>query len=284
VVIVVAALLLAAAYGIFAQSGQRPTFEVASIKPSPLTSVDPTMPMGVGYRPGGRMSATNASLKMLIQFAYADHDSLHWMPLMASRIVGGPEWIDRTFYNIEAKPEGNTSPERAWTMLQTLLADRFHLALHRETRELPAYELRPSKSGLRLPAAKAVDCISFPPGTPPRAVPGKADCGYVPALRESGGFHMKGSRVHMSDFVRELSFILDRPVLDRTAFTSEFDLDFRFTADGIPMALPAGAGPADPDIPNLFIAMEEQLGIKLLPGKGPVEVLVVDRAEKPAAN
>ena len=284
VVIAVAALLLGVAYGLLAQSDEHPAFEVASIKPSPMTSVDPTKPMGVGYRPGGRMTATNASLKMLIQFAYADHDSPHWMPLMASRVTGGPEWIDRSFYNIDAKPAENTSPARAWTMLQTLLADRFHLALRRETRDLPVYELRPSKGGLRLPAPKAVDCISFPPGTPPHAVPGKADCGYVPTLRESGGFHMKGARVHMADFVRELSFILDRPVLDHTGFTKEFDLDLRFTADGIPMALPAGAGPADPDIPNLFIATEEQLGIKLLPAKGPVEVLVVDRAEKPSAN
>jgi uncharacterized protein (TIGR03435 family) len=293
-VLAVAILLVAAAYGLFGQSDAHPAFQVASIKRNTSNWSEPTQhPMGVGYRPGGRLTATNASLKLLIQFAYAVHDSPHSLPLMASQVVGGPTWIDSPGYDIEAKPEGNTDPKRTWLMLQTLLADRFKLALHRETRELPVYALTAAKNGFKLPAPKEVSCVSFPPGTPPRYVPGKVDCGYVPLLQESTGLRMEGSKVHMADLIRELALVLDRPVLDRTEFTGEFDLNLSFTPDEALMGLPGFGGPGDPggsrietdpNLPNVFAALEEQLGLKLVPAKGPVEVLVIDHAERPTAN
>jgi uncharacterized protein (TIGR03435 family) len=178
-------------------------------------------------------------------------------------------------------------------MLQTLLADRFKLALHRETRELPVYDLTAAKSGLKLPPPKDVDCVSFPPGTTPHYVPGKVDCGYVPLLMESTGLRMQGSKVHMADLIRELEVALGRPVLDKTGFTGEFDLHLSFTPDDALMGLPghgrsdeAGGArlPAGRDVTNLFAALEDQLGLKLTPAKGPVEVLVIDHAERPAAN
>ncbi len=97
----------------------------------------------------------------------------HLLPLPASQVVGGPAWIDSEGYDIEAKPEANTDPKQAWPMRQTLLADRFKLTLHRETRELPIYDLTAAKSGPKLPAAKEVSCVSFPPGTTPRPSPGE---------------------------------------------------------------------------------------------------------------
>lgn len=293
-VLAVAILLVAAAYGLFGQSDAHPAFQVASIKRNTSNWSEPTQhPMGVGYRPGGRLTATNASLKLLIQFAYAVHDSPHSLPLMASQVVGGPTWIDSPGYDIEAKPEGNTDPKRTWLMLQTLLAGRFKLALHRETRELPVYALTAAKNGFKLPAPKEVSCVSFPPGTPPRYVPGKVDCGYVPLLQESTGLRMEGSKVHMADLIRELALVLDRPVLDRTEFTGEFDLNLSFTPDEALMGLPGFGRPGDPggsrietdpNLPNVFAALEEQLGLKLVPAKGPVEVLVIDHAERPTAN
>jgi uncharacterized protein (TIGR03435 family) len=296
-VLAVAVLLVAAAYTLFGQSDEHPAFQVASIKPSPAILDDPTHhPMGVGYKPGGRMTSTNASLKLLIQFAYANHDdprSGHWMPLLASRIVGGPAWIDTPGYDIEAKPESNTDPKHAWLMLQTLLADRFKLALHRETRELPVYALTASKTGLKLPAPKDASCISFAPGETPRGFPGKVDCGYVsgPFSEATPGLlHVRGRKVHMSDLIRELSSVLDRPVLDKTGFTGEFDLDLSFTPDEALQGFggqgdPVGARLAtDPNLPNIFAALEEQLGLKLAAAKGPVEVLVVDHAERPTEN
>jgi uncharacterized protein (TIGR03435 family) len=298
-VIAVAILLVAAAYGLFGQSDAHPAFEVASIKPNTSNwNARFQHPMGGGYQPGGRLIMRNASLLLLIQFAYAAHDnpmSGHSLPLLASQVVGGPSWINSFGYDIEAKPEGATDPKHMWLMLQTLLADRFKLALHRETREIPVYALTAAKDGLKLPPAKEAGCVSFPPGTTPRYVPGKVDCGYVsgPFLgARAAEARMEGSKIHVADLVRELAFVLDRPVLDKTEFTGEFDLNLSFTSDealGFPgFGGPGDPGgsrlPADPNLPNIFAALEEQLGLKLVPAKGPVEVLVIDHAERPTQN
>jgi uncharacterized protein (TIGR03435 family) len=295
--VLAAVLLVAAAYGLFGQPEAHPAFAVASIKQNTSNWNERTQhPMGAGYQPGGRLTATNASLKLLIQFAYADHDASmlgHSLPLLASQVVGGPSWIDSVGYDIEAKPESATDPKHAWLMLQTLLADRFKLALHRETRDLPVYDLTAAKGGFKLPPPKDVDCVSFPPGTTPHYVPGKVDCGYVPLLMESTGLRMEGSRVHMTDLIRELAMALGRPVSDKTGFTGEFDLNLSFTADDALMGFPGYGGtddpggarlPSDRNLLNMFAALEEQLGLKLTPAKGPVEVLVVDHAERPTAN
>lgn len=240
--------------------------------------------------------SVNASLMLLIQFAYAAHDnpmSGHSLPLPASQVVGGPAWINTEGYDIEANPAKDTDPKQIWLMWQTLLADRFKLRLHRETRELPIYDLTAVKSGPKLPAAKEAGCVSFPPGTPPRDVPGKVDCGYVSGPFSgytAGLLHIKGSKVHMADLIRELALVLGRPVLDKTGFTGEFDLNLSFTADDATMGLPGSGGPGgsrlptEPNLPNIFAALEEQLGLKLVPAKGPVEVLVIDHAERPTTN
>ncbi len=136
--------------------------------------------------------STNASLMLLIQFAFAPHDDPmagHSLPLPASRIMGGPAWINSEGYDIEAKAGVNTDPKLWWLMWQTLLADRFKLKLHREIRELPVYVLTAAENGLKLPAAKPADCVSFPAGTAPRHIPGKVDCGYIagPAMGFSAG-------------------------------------------------------------------------------------------------
>jgi uncharacterized protein (TIGR03435 family) len=285
-VLAVAILLVAAAYGLFGRSGAHPVFQAVSIKRNTSDwSERFHHPMGM---------RTNASLMLLIQFTYANHDNPmqgHSLPLPASQVVGGPAWINSEGYDIDAKPGGNTDPKQTWLMWQTLLADRFKLRLHRETRELPIYDLMAVKSGPKLPAAEKADCASFPPGTPPRHVPGKVDCGYVSgpfSRHKTGLLHMRGSKVHIADLVRELALVLDRPVLDKTEFTGEFDLDLSFIADKATMGLPGDPGghrlPTDPSHPNIFAALEEQLGLKLLPAKGPVEVLVIDHAERPATN
>jgi uncharacterized protein (TIGR03435 family) len=164
--IAVAILLMAAAYGLFGQSDAHPAFQAVSIKRNTSNWSERFQhPMGMG---------ANASLMLLIQFSYAAHGSSHSMPLPASQVVEGPAWINSEGYDIEAKPGANTDPKQTWLMWQTLLADRFKLRLHRETRELPIYDLTVVKSGPKLPSAKQADCVSFPPGTPPRHVPGKS--------------------------------------------------------------------------------------------------------------
>jgi uncharacterized protein (TIGR03435 family) len=292
VVVTIAVLLATAAYGLFGQSETHPTFEVATIKRNVSTQDAVDGRMGVSYKPGGRIIATNAPLRLLIQFAYAFHDSQgHSLPLKASQVVGGPAWIDSEGYDIEAKPESNTDRSQAWLMLQTLLADRFRLTLRRETRNLPVYDLTAKKSGLKLPPAKDTRCVSFPPGTTPQYVPGAFDCGYAPLLLSSSGLRMEGRKLHMADLARELARTLGEPVLDKTGFTGEFDIDLNYTDEDV-MKSPGSAAtddadgnqlPAGPNL-SIVVAAMDQLGLKLQPAKGPVEVLVVDHAERPTAN
>ena len=290
----VAILLAAAAYGLFGQSAAPPAFQTASIKRNAFDGSEPTRhPMGGGYQPGGRLRLTNLSLIGLIQFAYADHDSLHWIPLPPAQVAGGPAWAKTDGYDIDAKPEGTTDPKHMWLMLQTLLAARFKLALHRETRDLPVYDLKPAIDGLKLPPPKEVVCVSFPPGTPPHHVPGKVDCGYVGFSLESTAVRLQGSKIRMADLIGRLAQILGRPVVDKTGFTGEFDLRLKFTPNDATQGLPGFGGPAgprangfpaDPNLPNIFAAVQGQLGLELVPTTAPVEVLVIDHAERPTDN
>jgi uncharacterized protein (TIGR03435 family) len=294
-VVTIVVLLATAAYGVFGQSDAHPTFEVATIKPSPPVRDSMNRAVGVAYKPGGQIIATNAPLRLLIQFAYAAHDDSPFQgrssPLLSSQVVGGPAWMDSDGYNIDAKPGADTDQKHAWLMLQTLLADRFRLVLHRETRELPVYNLTAKKSGLKLPPPKDTKCVYFPFGTTPQHVPGMSVCGYAPLLLSSTGLWMEGRKLHMADLVRELSRTLGEPVLDKTGFTGEFDIDLNYTDEDATKS-PSSTAPYDsggnqlqthPDLSIVFAAMD-QLGLKLKPAKGPVEVLVVDHAERPSPN
>jgi hypothetical protein len=141
-------LLVVAAFTTFGQQAARPEFQVASIKPNTAVGA---RGMGVRALPGGRLTTTNAPLMMLIQNAYS---------VQASQVVGGPSWINSDGYDIEAKPESNTDREHMWLMLQSLLADRFKLTLHRETRELRA------PWGCLAPEDRAIRAARRSPPTP----------------------------------------------------------------------------------------------------------------------
>ena len=282
-VLAVAILLVVAAFGTFGQPAARPEFQVASIKANTAVGA---RGMGVRALPGGRLSTLNAPLMMLIQNAYA---------VQASQVVGGPSWINSEGYDIEAKPEGNTDREHMWLMLQSLLADRFKLALHRETRELPIYTLTMTKGGLKPPPPNAGTCANFDPAAPPRpGTPLGFPCGKVGIMGSpSGLLQMQGGKVLMPELVRVLAMVLGRQVSDKTGVTGEFDVHLEFTPDESTMGLPGAGGPgdpggppltSDPGRPNLFAALQEQLGLKLAPAKGPVEVLVIDHVERPTAN
>jgi uncharacterized protein (TIGR03435 family) len=282
-----AILLAAAAYALFAQSATRPAFQSLSIKPSTVKWNERAHhPMGVGV---------NSSLLLLIQFAYATHSAPyagHTIPLPASQIAGGPPWINSEGWDIAAKSPAD--PNQLWTMWQALLADRFKLRLHRETRERPIYVMTAAENGLKLPTPrKDLGCVSFPAGTKPHQVPGKVDCGYVSGPGSGfgaprGELGMRGRKIHIGDLISELALVLDRPISDRTGFTGEFDVDLHFAPDQALQGFGFGSGepaaPKAPVGPNIFAALEQQLGLKLAPAKGPVEVLVIDHAERPAAN
>jgi uncharacterized protein (TIGR03435 family) len=282
-VITVAGLLVVAAYGLFGQSADPPRFAAISIKRDPSREqLSMAVPMGVGYRPGGRLVAGNAPLTMLIQRAYS---------VQSFQVVGGPAWINTDGYDIEAKPEGNTDQTRMWLMLRTLLADRFKLAMHTETRNIPVYDLQAVRSGPKLPAPRGGACSEVLTALPGRGQPRPASpCG--PGLVKAGtGRNMEGISVSMPAFAKMLSTMMGREVIDKTGFTGRFALHLEFAMDDALVGLPNSLGPdasgqpADPAArPSIRTALQEQLGLRLQASTGPVDVLVIDHVEKPTEN
>lgn len=238
--------------------------------------------MGVGYRPGGRLVAGNAPVAMLVQRAYS---------VQGYQVVGGPSWVYTDGYDIEAKPEGSTDQPRMWLMLRTLLADRFKLSMHHETRDVPVYDLQTAKGGAKLPAPQESNCSEVMTAPPMRGQPRPAPpCG--PGLVKSRtGLTMEGISVSMPAFAKQLSLILGKEVIDKTGFTERFSLHLEFAMDDALAGLPNPVGPdasGQPtdigDTPTIRTALQEQLGLKLQTSTGPVDVLVIDHVERPTEN
>ena len=271
-----------------AQVAERlPSFEVASVKEN--RSGDLRSPMRA--EPGGRFSATNVLLKFLIAEAFMGPQPVH----LSSRIVGGPDWINSTRFDIIAKastefrssPEG--PPNELFLMLRSLLEDRFKVRTHRETRELPVYELvvarADGKLGPQLRQSTA-NCDGPPPPRQPNEPP---PCGAMrgPARVMAGGIPMRR-------FAEMLTAIMavgtpasadGRLVIDKTWLSGRFAFNLTWTPDQIPtVAPPPGIPPVDPNGPSLVTALQEQLGLKLESAKGPVEVLVIDSVERPTPD
>ena len=255
-----------------------PKFEVASIKPT-------------GSRGGGRMQpmpgrlTASAPLGVLMEAAY------HVQPF---QIVGGPEWVKIDGYAVDAKASGNPEHAQMMLMLQSLLADRFQLRFHRESREMPVYALVPVPGGLKLPPQRDRSCVEETEGArmqpPGQGSTPAARCGGLDVLPEAEGWHMRGGKVPMAEFVRVLSLVLGRTVTDQTGFSEVFDINLEFRRDDATefdtrsgLALPPGAIPAETASPSIFSAVQ-QLGLRLESTKGPVEVLVIDQVEWPSAN
>jgi len=278
-------LIVVAACAFFGQAAAR--FEVASIKPN--TNPGPGVITGIiRPLPGGRLSANAVLPRFIIQFAYA---------IRPYQISGGPDWINSAHYDIEAKAEGNATPQQIRLMTQSLLEDRFKLKAHRETRELPVYDLTVSRSGLKLLPPKEGSCVTPDPNGPPLVpAPGQAPtpvCGAAVVTITPSGARILGGKVSMASLILTLSNMLGRTVIDKTGFSGAFDVDLQFAPDqalavlpppGPPGAPGATAPAADPAGPSIFTAIQEQLGLKLDSGKGPVEVLVIDSVEKPTEN
>ena len=255
-------------------AAQTPQFDVASIKKNPLGGARVSV-----ETPPGRFQATNTPLRFLIRWSYR---------IAEPRIVGGPGWIgvDRFDVSATASVEG-WSGERTRQMVRTLLADRFGLAAHMETREMPIFVLtvaKPDPFGQHLRPA-AFDCSA--PDTPSRMVAGKVQCGLL-VSQNGGSASLRGGGMTMADFARTLGEYVDRPLVDRTGLNGRYDLELQFTADRSALvgATPPGgltAG-ADSDLVPLPTALREQLGLRLDSERGPVEVLVIDRVSPPTEN
>jgi len=294
-------LLLVAAVlafvGSFASADDaRPKFEAASVKrnnsgPGPSRLV---------FQPGGRISVMNLPLRTIIAAAYGTPQ-----PLAEFQLVGGPKWLDTDRFDIIAKAAGdpppgpNGPPPVMFLMLQSLLEERFHLTIHRETQELPIFALMLARSDGKLGPQmhpSATDCAALiasrmaaaRAGGPPPAPPAPGERPQCGARNFPGNITAGGMTIlqMVSGLARTPG--INRPVVDRTGLTGAFDFDLSYTPDQMPQGdRPPGAPPLpaiDPNGPSLFTALQEQLGLKLEPTKGPVDVIVIDRVEPPTED
>lgn len=238
-------------------AGANLVFEVATIKPSKPDAV------GRGFRVNGRnFSTINTSLSDLIAFAY---------DLQSRQITGAPAWAESDKYDLGAKPEADGAPnsQQLKIMVQKLLADRFKLTFHHDKKELSVYTLNVSKTGAKLTKSEA----------DPNSLPGLG-------FRGLGAFMARNAT--MPDFANVMqTTALDRPVVDQTGLTGHYDFTLNWTPDefqfpGLGIKPPP---PSDKDAnPDLFTAIQQQLGLKLEATKAPAGVLVIDHVEKPSEN
>jgi uncharacterized protein (TIGR03435 family) len=238
-----------------ASGAPKPSFDVASIK----LNKSGNSSSGSSTRPGGRLTVTNETLRELIREAYVLQDF---------QVVGGPGWMSSDRFDIAAKGDANPNDDQMRLMLQSLLAERFDLVVHTETKDMPIYALVRAREDGKLGASLTVSDIDCA-GPAPRPRP----CGSHINLGPKGATIVAVS-TSMARLAASLSSQLDRIVLDRTGLAGGFDVDLRWTPEQA----------ADTSGPSLFTALQEQLGLKLESTRGPVEVLVIDRVEPPTAD
>jgi uncharacterized protein (TIGR03435 family) len=296
--------------GVSAQQAQSPAprFEVASVKLSDPNTAGPFGQIPSMRPGGGRLTATNMTLRLLIRMSYALQDF---------QIVGGPAWQTSQKFDIAAKAEDGTSTILLMPMLKTLLADRFTLKAHMETRELPTATLLVARSDGRLgPSLKptTANCtgtemqeeqrkraealLKGGPGAIAQATPKPGEaipCGFAPiaGANGTGGAGLRATGQPLTMLVQLLTQAIGKPVHDKTGLTGLYDYDLSFDPEVI-LRIAAQAGVNVPpdlaakmpqsDNPALLTALREQLGLRLENTKGPVEVLVIDSVEMPTPD
>ena len=256
-----------------------PSFEVASVKPNTSNSGSSS-----ARSVKGSFTILNQSARMVIVNAY---------DVLPERVVGGPSWIDNTRFDVNARAPEGTPDSQLPLMMRTLLAERFKLVARTEMREQPVYALilaTPGQLGPNLkPSAdcnKAAQSSFGPRGFGPGASPGLAPPpqGQLPAcgVRSSSdgrGTTIFGGARTMADLARTLDGTGGRVVVDRTGLTGTFNFELRYARDNLQS--PPGN---DSDLPTVFTALQEQLGLKLESERGPVEFLVIDSVEPPTPD
>jgi uncharacterized protein (TIGR03435 family) len=253
-------LLTAVTVAALAESiqAQAPEFEVASVKP--VVREVPNHPVGLRIH-HGTLNVDDARLRQIIGLAHSI--SARECP---GRAELAPSWLDMDKYNIVAKAENtDASPEQIKAMLQTLLADRFKLAVHRETKELPVYTLVVGKRGSKLREAT------------------EEEKGSTNMRGTSRGIEMVCQKASMALLINTLANMLGSPVLDKTGLTGRYDFTLEWAPDSSQVQRQGNGTPVEPG-PDIFGALQEQLGLRLEKKNGPVEVLVVNHAEKASEN
>jgi uncharacterized protein (TIGR03435 family) len=238
-----------------------PRFEVAVVKPTDQAS---RSPIGWFTYPGGRITISQVSLKQIVALAYG---------VQQDQVTGGPAWARNDMFDITALAPADSEaakfvpksskvvpPKESLLMLQTLLADRFQLKLHTETKVEPGFRLIVAKGSPRLAPPKDPDDYSV--------------VAFGRTENPNRPWFMQGYSASMAKLAARLSDYLHMPVSDETGLGGQFDFYFEFARDQ-----------TEPDSgPSLFVALQEQVGLKLAPAKLPYQVLVINHAERPAGN
>jgi uncharacterized protein (TIGR03435 family) len=231
-------------------------FEVATIKPTKPGTQGKVLTIR-----GRDLVTVNMSLNDLISFAYG---------VQLRQVTGAPAWAESEFYDITAQPEAEGMPNRKQleTMIQRLLADRFKLVFHHDKKEMAAFTLAVGKNGVKM-------------------TPSAGDPKGLPGLGFQALGNLFASNAGMSDFTGLMqSMVLDRPVVDQTGLTGKYDFTLKWAPDESQFGGRGGSVkyPENEAPPDLFTAIQEQLGLQLKSAKIPVDVLVIDKVEKPGAN
>ncbi len=236
-----------------AQGGKAPlSFEVASVKKSAPGG------RGGGIRPtqgGQTYVGTNVPVRLMIKLMYGITDA---------QIQGEPDWVNTELYDVRAKAEKPSNINELHEMFQTLLADRFQLKFHKETKTIGVYELSVDKKAKMRVNESTEAFADFP-------------------IKGAGRFKVAGQRVSTQYLSWWLSNQLNRPVIDKTGLAGFFDFDLEFVPEPPPGFVPNPNEPA-PEGPSIYTALREQLGLKLDSSKGPVVVFVIDKVERPTEN
>jgi len=260
-------------------TGARMAFDVASVRPDTSNLPERSrFPLGPGdaYAPGGLFSATNQPLIAYVRFAFK---------LGQGDLLGLPKWVYTERFDIEARAPGTPTKDHMRLMMQSLLSERFALKVHTETRTKPVLNLGVVKAGKTGPQLRV-----HPPGescdVPSTLLPPIA-CGSLGPTPASVPGHVRliGRRVTMkriSEFLMNPFTGIDRPVVDRTGLPGEFDFSLEWSS--APDSAAAGDSHVDDTGSTFLQALHDQLGLTLKSARGPVNVLVIDRIERPAPD
>ncbi|MCU1236508.1 MAG: peptidase BlaR1 [Candidatus Solibacter sp.] len=287
---VVAALLSAAAPDMsFGQStaSAQPTFDVASVKECTGTEKPPP-----SISSPGRLSLGCWPLWRLIADAYVTFSSGKVDPLnlpVPRPIEGGPAWVNSARYSVDAKTEApQTGAMMRGPLMQALLEDRFQLKIHRETREVSGYNMTVAQGGPKLRSTAEGSCNHVDPTdlTPqPNTNTGDKPWCLNATVKRTGPTQVFDVHGMTLDVFSKLLHPDGLPVFDKTGLTGAFDIHLEWELDAANTPIPDSGVASDPS-PHIsaIVAMRQQLGLRLDHGKGPIELLVIDRVEKPSQN
>ena len=261
-----------------AQTPQRAQFEVATIRLN-KTCVNGG---GLEHLSLGRFGVECVSLREYIRGAYGSYGFGRNPGVRPPKVLGGPEWVDTDRYDLVAKAPAEAGLDEMYgPMTRALLEDRFGLKIHSEMRELPTYTLTAARGGAKLTPSKPGSCVAIDVKSVLKAPPGTNYCGRF-EMKHGAVWIADAKGMTLTEFAaRVFRDTLDRPVIDRTNIQGLFDIHLEFSDLEKSAEL---SSDADTVAPSVFMAVQEQLGLKLSPDKGPVEVFVIDHVEKPSPN